>query len=90
MNRALGSTARVHALTGCPATCPARYAFPTWLADVKMALQYGLHVLKHRIEIVAIDRWIVVTIFPGKTMRKIAPAAGVHELALSALLAKMN
>jgi hypothetical protein len=44
----------------------------------------------HRKEIVAIYRRIVVTIFLGKAMWKIAPAASVHELALPALLAKID
>src|ERR1700742_4560045 len=55
-----------------------------------MPLQDGLHVLQHRIEIVAIDRRVIVTIGLGETMRGIAPSAGVHELALAALLAKID
>src|SRR5258708_36951374 len=64
--------------------------FPVRLADVKVAFKHGLHVLEHRIEIVAIDRRIVITVVLGETMRKIAAAAGVHEFALLTFFGKVD
>ena len=78
------------ALTGCVGRLSDVDAFSAGPADVKMALQNGLHVLEHRVEIVAIDRRVVVSILLGEAMRKVATAAGVHELALPAFLAKID
>src|SRR5215471_6761930 len=65
-------------------------ALPARLTDIKMALEYGLHVLEHRIEVVAIDRRIVVTVALGEAMRKIASATGIHEPALPTLHGKID
>jgi hypothetical protein len=50
------------------------------LFDIEVLLQHIPHVLEHCIEIVAIDRRVVVAVGLREAMRKVA-AAGVHELA---------
>jgi hypothetical protein len=55
-----------------------------------MILEYRLDVLECCIEVITIDRGIVVALLLGKAMRKIAAAAGIHELALAALRAKID
>src|SRR5882724_8803070 len=62
-----GGLGRLHACQRVPHVD----AFAVRLADVKVARQHGLHVLEHRIEIVAINRRVVVAACPGKTMRKV-------------------
>ena len=59
-------------------------------ADVEMILKHRLYVLIRRIKAVAIDGRVVVAVLSGKAMRKIAAAAGIHELALTTLPAKVD
>jgi len=58
--------------------------------DVEILLKHRLYMLIGCIKVIAIDRGIVVAVLLGKAMRKIPSAAGIHELALSALLAEID
>ena len=64
--------------------------FPASIDDVDMVLEHGPYMFKRCVQVVAIDRRIVVAVLLRKAMWKISAAAGIPECAPPALLAKVD